>query len=88
MKAQAIPKLYPFAFRSGLRPLAGVLRRRGFETAWQEGAGGLRCGGACFVLQEIGVLDWQRNQMITFEVSNLDGYWSELEPKDLASPPS
>jgi hypothetical protein len=26
---------------------------------------------------------WQANQMITFEVTDLDAYWSELEAKDL-----
>jgi hypothetical protein len=29
------------------------------------------------------VPDWQQNQMIIFEVSDLDGYWVELQPKGL-----
>ena len=28
--------------------------------------------------------EWQKNQMITFEVTDLDVYWSELEQNDLA----
>jgi hypothetical protein len=27
---------------------------------------------------------WQENQMITFEVTDLDAYWAELEAKNLA----
>ena len=25
--------------------------------------------------------EWQKNQMIVFEVTDLDAYWAELEPK-------
>ena len=35
------------------------------------------------MLQDINVPEWQNNQMITFEVTDLDAYWSELEMKDL-----
>lgn len=56
----------------------------GFERQWQQdGLAGLRFGGAYFILQDINVPEWQHNQMITFEVTNLDRYWAELETKDL-----
>jgi hypothetical protein len=56
----------------------------GFETLWQDqGLAGLRFGGAYFLLQDIDVPEWQRNQMIVIEVDDLDLYWSELEAKDL-----
>jgi len=45
----------------------------------------LRFGGAYFLLQDIDVPEWQQNQMITFEVDDLDGYWGELPVKDLES---
>jgi len=58
----------------------------GFEKLWQQGGlAGLRFGGAYFLLQDINVPEWQSNQMITFEVDDLDGYWSQLEAKDLAN---
>jgi hypothetical protein len=56
----------------------------GFEKQWQhDGLAGLRFGGAYFMLQKIDIPEWQKNQMITYEVDNLDGYWSELQPADL-----
>lgn len=58
----------------------------GFEKKWQQGGlAGLRFGDAYFLLQEIDVPEWQKNQMITFEVDDLDGYWSELAAKNLES---
>jgi hypothetical protein len=58
----------------------------GFEKLWQhDGLAGLRFGGAYFMLQNIDVPEWQKNQMITFEVTDLDAYWAEIEPKDLPS---
>src|SRR6478736_2812708 len=58
----------------------------GFATLWREGGlTGLRFGGAYFMLQDIDVPEWQKNQMITFEVTDLDAYWRELELKDLAA---
>jgi hypothetical protein len=77
--------LYPFV------PSGGQFARSldffaalGFQTEWREGGlAGLRFGGAYFLLQDIDVPDWQKNQMITFEVTDLDAYWAELEPKDL-----
>jgi hypothetical protein len=56
----------------------------GFERQWrQEGLAGLRFGGAYFMLQDIDVPEWQKNQMITFEVDDLEAYWSEIEPLNL-----
>jgi hypothetical protein len=58
----------------------------GFEVEWRaEGLAGLRSGGASFLLQDIDVPEWQKNQMIVIEVDDLDRYWSELEAKDLES---
>ena len=57
----------------------------GFEKLWEaNGLAGLRFGGAHFILQDINVPEWQTNQMIVFEVVDLDAYWSELEAMDLA----
>jgi hypothetical protein len=84
MKAQATT-LYPFVpsgpdFARSLEFFAAI----GFEKTWQAGGlAGLRFGGAYFMLQEIDVPEWQKNQMITVEVTDLDAYWSELEAKDL-----
>ena len=56
----------------------------GFGTAWRDGGiAGLRFGGAYFLLQDIDVPEWQKNQMIALEVTDLDAYWSELEAMDL-----
>jgi predicted enzyme related to lactoylglutathione lyase len=57
----------------------------GFQTEWQhDGLAGLRFGGAYFLLQDIDVPEWQTNQMITFEVDDLDAYWKEIESRGLA----
>jgi hypothetical protein len=84
MTAQATT-LYPFV-PSGpdfARSLA-FFEAIGFATAWRvEGLAGVRFGGAYFLLQEIDVPEWQRNQMITFEVTDLVAYWSFLEATDL-----
>lgn len=84
MKTQGTT-LYPFVpsgqdFATSLEFFAQL----GFEKVWeQEGLAGLRFGGAYSMLQEINVPEWQNNQMITFEVTDLDAYWSDLETKDL-----
>ena len=84
MKAQAT-RLYPFvpsgpSFAQAL----GFFAALGFEKTFQEaGLAGLRFGGAYFLLQDIDVPEWQSNQMITFEVTDLDAYWSELEGRHL-----
>jgi hypothetical protein len=85
MKTQATT-LYPFVpsgphFDRSLEFFAAL----GFARVWQhDGLAGLRFGGAYFLLQDIDVPEWQTNQMITFEVTDLDAYWAELETKDLA----
>lgn len=58
----------------------------GFEERWNDGGlAGLRFGDAYFMLQKIDVPIWQENQMIVVEVDDLDGYWAELEAKDLTA---
>lgn len=77
--------LYPFV-PSGPRFTEAIafFAELGFEAAWrQPGMAGLRFGGAYFILQDIDVPEWQTNQMITFEVDDLDAYWSELAAKSL-----
>ncbi len=84
MKSQGIA-LYPFVpsgpnFEVALE-FFGEL---GFTCLWKNGGiAGLRFGGAYFMLQDIDVPEWQKNQMITFEVDNLDIYWSEIEARAL-----
>ena len=84
MKAQATG-LYPFVpsgpnFARSVEFFAAL----GFEKTFQDaGLAGLRFGGAYFLLQDIDIPEWQSNQMITFEVTDLDAYWSELDGKDL-----
>jgi predicted enzyme related to lactoylglutathione lyase len=80
MKSQCTT-LYPFVpsgpnFEVALEFFAEL----GFVKLWQDGGlAGLRFGGAYFILQNIDVPEWQTNQMITFEVDDLDAYWSEIE---------
>ena len=76
--------LYPFV-PSGAQFAASLdfFVALGFEKQWQQELAGLRFGGAYFMLQDIDVPEWQKNQMITFEVTDLDAYWAELEPMDL-----
>ena len=84
MKTQAT-NLYPFVpsgpqFEVALDFFAAL----GFDRAWREGdLAGLRFGGAYFILQNIDVPEWQTNQMITFEVTDLEAYWEELAALDL-----
>jgi hypothetical protein len=84
MKAQAT-RLYPFVpsgadFARALEFFAAL----GFEQQWrEEGLAGLRFGGAYFMLQDINVPVWQENQMLTYEVTDLDGYWAELAALNL-----
>jgi hypothetical protein len=57
----------------------------GFATAWRNGGlAGLRFGGAQFMLQEIDVPEWQKNQMLVIEVDDLDAYWQSIAAKRLA----
>ena len=84
MKPQATT-LYPFVPSGPSFPTAlDFFAELGFAAQWRDGGlAGLRFGGAYFMLQEIDVPEWQKNQMITFEVDDLDAYWSEIEAKDL-----
>ena len=86
MKPQATT-LYPFVpsgpdFEAAIAFFAEL----GFARQWQhEGLAGLRFGGAYFMLQKIDVPEWQKNQMITFEVDDLEAYWSQIDAKNLAA---
>jgi hypothetical protein len=79
VKAQGT-RLYPFVpsgrdFELSLEFFGAI----GFATKWRhEGLAGLQFDGAYFMLQQIDVPQWQENQMITFEVTDLDDYWSTL----------
>jgi len=78
--------LYPFV-PSGAKFQAALsfFAELGFKKEWEhDSLAGLRFGKAYFILQDIDVPEWQRNQMITFEVTDLDAYWSELNAKDLS----
>jgi hypothetical protein len=56
----------------------------GFVKEWQhDGLAGLRFGGAYFLLQQIDVPEWQKNQMIVIEVDDLDAWWSAVDAKKL-----
>ena len=85
MKSRATT-LYPFVPSGADFPRAlAFFEALGFEKLWQhDGLAGLRFGAAFFLLQNINVPEWQSNQMITFEVDDLDAYWSELEAQNLA----
>lgn len=79
--------LYPFV-PSGpdfAKPLA-FFAALGFQADWnQNGLAALRFGEAFFLLQDIDVPEWQKNQMIVLEVADLETYWAELQSKDLSS---
>jgi predicted enzyme related to lactoylglutathione lyase len=85
MKARAT-NLYPFVpsgpdFANARAFFAEI----GFDTLWEhDGLAGLKFGEAYFMLQDIDVPEWQTNQMITFEVDDLETYWSQIEAKDLS----
>lgn len=77
--------LYPFV-PSGAQFARAIafFAELGFHKEWEQGGlAGLRFGGAYFMLQDIDVPEWQTNQMITFEVDDLEAYWLELEAKQL-----
>jgi hypothetical protein len=77
--------LYPFApsgpdFEQALALFAEL----GFEPIWrEEGYAGLRFGGAYFILQQHSGAEWAAQQMIVFEVDDLEAYGRELEAKRL-----
>lgn len=77
--------LYPFV-PSGpdFKTAIAFFHAIGFSTVWeQDSLAGLRYGKAYFLLQNIDVPEWQSNQMITFEVDDLNVYWTELSAQDL-----
>jgi hypothetical protein len=78
-------RLYPFV-PSGpdFKTAIDFFSQMGFEKLWEhDRVAGLQFGGAYFLLQDIHVREWQENQMITFEVNDLDAYWSEIDRKNL-----
>jgi hypothetical protein len=77
--------LYPFVPSGRDFELAlDFFAELGFEKQWQhDGLAGLRFGDAYFMLQSIDVPEWQKNQMLVLEVSDLGAYWSEVEAKNL-----
>jgi catechol 2,3-dioxygenase-like lactoylglutathione lyase family enzyme len=81
----AATTLYPFV-PSGPRFAESLafFRELGFSVEWNDaGLAGLRNGNAYFLLQDINVPEWQSNQMITYEVDDLDGYWLAISRRDL-----
>lgn len=77
--------LYPFV-PSGPQFARSVafFQELGFAKVWESaGLVGLRFDGAYFILQDIDVPEWQTNQMITFEVDDLDGYWKDISARAL-----
>jgi hypothetical protein len=77
--------LYPFV-PSGPQFARSVafFQELGFAKVWESaGLAGLRFDGAYFILQGIDVPEWQTNQMITFEVDDLDGYWKDISARAL-----
>jgi len=56
----------------------------GFDTVWQnQGLARLRFADAQFLLQDIDVPEWQKNQMLILEVDDLDAYWRQIDARDL-----
>ena len=85
MKARGTA-LYPFVPSGPDFALSvAFFQELGFAKLWEsDGLAGLRFGAVYFMLQNIDVPEWQKNQMITYEVDDLDSYWSEIEGLGLA----
>jgi predicted enzyme related to lactoylglutathione lyase len=79
--------LYPFVPSGASFPTAlAFFAELGFEKTWEhDGYAGLRFGGAYFILQDANVPEWQTNQMIVFEVDDLEAYWRAVDAKNLPS---
>jgi hypothetical protein len=77
--------LYPFVPSGANFTLSlAFFAELGFDRMWQhDGLAGLRFGAAYFMLQDIDVAEWQKNQMIVLEVDDLEAYWREIDRKDL-----
>jgi hypothetical protein len=77
--------LYPFVpsgkdFETSLEFFQAI----GFAIQWKDsGIAGLRFGGAYFLLQDVDIPIWQENQMITFEVDDLEDYSRMLDSLEL-----
>jgi hypothetical protein len=84
MKTQA-KTLYPFVpSGSDFSQALAFFEDLGFTKVWgDDSLAGLRFGGAYFLLQNINVPVWQENQMLTYEVDDLEGYWQELQEAKL-----
>ena len=77
--------LYPFV-PSGSQYARAIefFGELGFEREWgTDEICGLRFGAAYFLLQNVDVRVWQENQMVTYEVADLEAYWAELAALDL-----
>jgi len=77
--------LYPFVpSGADFKRALAFFEDLGFVKQWGDDAlAGLRFGGAYFLLQNINIPVWQENQMVTYEVTDLDEYWNELSQKAL-----
>ena len=86
MKSRATT-LYPFVpSGADFKTAIAFFQELGFEKLWgDDSLARLRFGGAMFLLQNIDIPIWQSNQMITFEVDDLDAYWTEIAAKDLST---
>jgi predicted enzyme related to lactoylglutathione lyase len=86
MKSKATA-LHPFVPSGGdFAASLAFFAELGFATLWRhEGLAGLKFGAAFFMLQDIDVPEWQKNQMLTLEVDDLDGYWAEVADKNLGN---
>jgi len=84
MKSRATT-LYPFVpSGADFKNAIAFFQELGFEKQWgDDSLARLRFGSAMFLLQNIDIPIWQSNQMITFEVDDLDAYWSEIAAKGL-----
>lgn len=81
-------KLYPFV-PSGpnYQESLGFFSELGFEKLWENEDDGLTAlcfGEAQFLLFNIDIHDWQANQIIVYEVDDLEGYYQELLAKDIS----
>ena len=84
MKAQATT-LYPFV-PSGpdFEVAIAFFAELGFAKQWQhEGLAGLASAAPTSCCRSIDVPEWQKNQMITYEVDDLEAYWSQIDAKNL-----
>ena len=80
-------RLYPFVpsgpnFQESLK----FFHELGFVKLWEnenDGLAALRFGEAQFLLSNIDIQEWQSNQIIVYEVDDLEAYYLELQAKDI-----